>query len=222
MSEEISNQGENGSDLIEKTVRGSYSKISDETRAQIIDAYDRGVDRQVICDAFSIKRQTLNSIIKVYEKENRINKKPKGGSMKLTSEERMKIKGWLDEDCTLTLSNIQKKLELEFNLKVSLSTIDRAIKSFHYTVKRRSLIPNRRNDPEVVELRYQYAMKYARMNLTKEKLFFIDEFGIEVWSRRSYGRSMVGTRANKRVKFVRSKNYSVCAAMNHESLFFSK
>ena len=54
----------------------------------------------------------------------------------------------------------------------------------------------------------------------REKIFFVDEYGIQVNSRTNYGRSRKGERANKRVKCVRGKNYSVCAAMNCKSLFF--
>ena len=159
--------------------------------------------------------------MKVFEEENRIEKKVKGGSKpKLSPQERMKIKAWLDDYPSLTLVALREKLVSNFQRCVSLATIDRATKSFQYTVKRISLVPHRRNDSEVIELRYQCALKFTRMSLTKVKMFFLDEFRMQVWSRRSYGRSMVGQRANKRVKCVRSKNYSVCAAMNCESLYF--
>ena len=60
--------------------RGKYSSVTDEISSRIIRAYENGADRQTLSKSFSIKRQTLNSILKVFEKENRIEKKVKGGS----------------------------------------------------------------------------------------------------------------------------------------------
>ena len=209
------------SDSLPLRKRGPYSYVSDEIRARIIRAYENGADRDQLINSFSIKRQTLGNILNIFEREKRVERRPKGGSKpKLSAEERMKIKEWLDEDCCLRLKDIQVMIFETFEKQVSLATIDRSIKSFHYTFKRTAQIPQRRNDPEVIEQRVQYALKFNRMALTKEKMFFLDEFGIQVWSRRSYGRSLVGTRANKKVKYLRSRNYTVYAAMSNQSLFF--
>ena len=54
----------------------------------------------------------------------------------------------------------------------------------------------------------------------KDKLLFIDEMGVQVWSRGGYGRSAKGENAYKSVGALRSRNFSVCAAMNHKSLLF--
>ena len=48
---------------------------------------------------------------------------------------------------------------------------------------------------------------------------FLDETGIQIWSRVTYGRSARETRAVKTVKSIRSLNYSIATAMNLESLF---
>jgi hypothetical protein len=50
------------------------------------------------------------------------------------------------------------------------------------------------------------------------KFVFVDEFGVNVSMRCRYGRSMVGKRAVTSVQSVRSRNISVCAAMNVEGL----
>jgi hypothetical protein len=57
------------------------------------------------------------------------------------------------------------------------------------------------------------------MMVEREKMFFLDETGVQVFSRATYGRSSQGTRAIKRVKAIRSRNYSIATAMNSESLF---
>lgn len=55
--------------------------------------------------------------------------------------------------------------------------------------------------------------------LEKEKIFFIDEFGIQIHSRVSYGRAVKNIRANKKKAQIRGRNYSVAAAMNVNSLY---
>jgi len=71
----------------------------------------------------------------------------------------------------------------------------------------------------VIEKWFQYAIQYSQMMIYKEKMFFLDETEIQIWSRVTYGRSAEGTRAVKRVKSIRSRNYSIATAMNMDSLF---
>ena len=42
----------------------------------------------------------------------------------------------IDDNCTLTLENLQEQVRDEFGVQVSKSTIDRGIDSFRYSVKR--------------------------------------------------------------------------------------
>jgi hypothetical protein len=55
--------------------------------------------------------------------------------------------------------------------------------------------------------------------LERDKIFFIDEYGIQVNSRVSYGRSVRNTRASKVKAQLRGRNYSIAAAMNDNSLY---
>lgn len=58
------------------------------------------------------------------------------------------------------------------------------------------------------------------MLVEKEKMVFLDEYGCQVFSRHGYGYSEKVTPAHKKVPQIRTKNYSVCAAMKHNSLFY--
>ncbi len=107
----------------------------------------------------------------------------------------------------------------EFNISLSQSTVERALKHFHYSFKRVTLVPISRNTPQVIDKRYDYAIDYNRMMVEREKIFFLDETGIQIFSRATYGRSAEGIRAINRVKTIRSRNYSIATAMNNESLF---
>ena len=82
------------------------------------------------------------------------------------------------------------------------------------------MVPVARNSSTTIKTRYNFAVKFSELVASQRKLFFIDETGIQVHARTNYGRSLRGMRANKRVRAVRGRNYSICAAMDSESLYF--
>jgi len=102
---------------------------------------------------------------------------------------------------------------------LSPSTVDRALKHFHYSFKRVTLNLERQNNRDVIEKRYQYAVEHNRL-MAEREMYFLDETGIQIFSTASYGRSPKGTRATKNVAPIRSRNYSIATAMNHESLYY--
>ena len=55
---------------------------------------------------------------------------------RLTQEMLEFIQDKIDDNCTLTLENLQAQVRDEFGVEVSKSTIDRGIDSFRYSVKR--------------------------------------------------------------------------------------
>ena len=89
---------------------------------------------------------------------------------------------------------------------VSKSIVERALKHSHYTVKRVTRVPERRNTDETKQKRYEYAIQYTQMMSQREKIFFLDETEIPIWSRATYGRFAEGVRAIKRTKSLRSLN----------------
>ena len=93
-------------------------------------------------------------------------------------------------------------------------------KQFSYSSKSISLIPEARITIEAFQKRYQYAIDYNQLMPERDKLIFINEMGLKVWSRRSGDRAPKGVRADKYVKQFWSRNYSICVAMRCDSLYF--
>ena len=56
--------------------------------------------------------------------------------------------------------------------------------------------------------------------LNEESVVFLDEFGVSSSLRVRYGRSEIGSPATKIVRSIRSKNYSVSAAIVKSRLLF--
>jgi transposase len=101
----------------------------------------------------NISPAQVSRIIGTYNKDGRATKLPQGGPRreKLQVAQKEKICDWVDQDCTLTAKQIASKLLVEYGIVVSRKPIERCLKEFHYSFKRVSLVPERRNDPDVIE-----------------------------------------------------------------------
>ncbi|KAI5150758.1 hypothetical protein ENBRE01_1691 [Enteropsectra breve] len=120
----------------------------------------------------------------------------------------------------VTLKTLKQYLLLQFGFDVSISTINKCISSFSYTFKRIHLLPQRRNDPDVILERRLYATEFVRLfsSLNDSFIYFIDEVGYNVSMRSKSGRSLRGTTPVSTVPQLRSRNISVCCAMNKDTI----
>ncbi|KAG0440295.1 hypothetical protein DMUE_1847, partial [Dictyocoela muelleri] len=109
-------------------------------------------------------------------------------------------------------------------MNVNLSTVNRAIKDFYYTIKRLSVAPERRNCISTIDIRYQYSERFRELEDChgSESFIFIDEVGFKIETRPGRGRSLVNTPAYHEVPQIRSKNMSVIAAMNKNQMIYCK
>lgn len=201
--------------------RRQNSKISNEVRGLIINAMHRGLSSVDVGRQFNVKPNTIRKIYGKNLRTGQINKQSAGHRRQvLTPQQKEIICDWIDEDCTLTLSSIKQKCLNQWpGIQISISTVNRALKEFHYSMKRVTCVPERRNTPEVIQSRFNFAIQYNRIMHEREKIFFIDEFGVQVFSRVSSGRSVRNTPAHVTKAQVRGRNHSIAAAMNCNSLY---
>jgi transposase len=127
----------------------------------------------------------------------------------------------VDDNCTISLREIQTRLIDEFDVETSKDTVARSIDGFSYTLKRTSLIPERRDDENAIVSRHAYASNFLLLVAQEdgENIFFIDEVGFSVAMRARRGRSLVGTRAIQHVQGIRMKNISVCCSISKNGTF---
>lgn len=192
-------------------------KLTTEERNQIIAKYNEGKTASEIASWFTFKRTTVSSVISLYRKTGRILASPRGGprNVKLNDATRLSIKNMVDENACVTLRGIQRTLATN-NIDVSKSTICRTLKKFHYTLKRTSIIPERRNDPRTIELRYEYAVAFMTLleEVDDQLFLFIDEAGFCATMRACRGYSKRGEPAIVSSPGLRSRNVSLCAAIS--------
>ena len=88
---------------------------------------------------------------------------------------------YVDLECTKTLHEMVEWVKSTFNIKVLTSTVDRALREFHYTLKRVTLVPERRNSVSTVELRTSYAASYRQLEVNNDDkiLFFLMKLGLQ-------------------------------------------
>jgi len=130
------------------------------------------------------------------------------------------IKAWIDENCTMSLKQISQKCLTEFNISISTTAIAKYIEGFCYSLKRVHFIPIRRNDDKSIQERKAYSLKFLEYSSEFEEnaIIFIDEVGFNVSMRNSRGRAAIGSPAIMTVPSIRSRNISICCAMNKNGI----
>lgn len=201
-------------------------EITKEQRERIIKAYLDQANPKDIAKIIGCSLTTVLRIVKRYNNNGTIASKTRGGNRlaKVNEEHKTAMRRYISEDAGISLKQIGVKLENEFNINVSKSTIDRCIDSFSFTLKRTSLIPERRNEADLIEERYQYATEFYEWYNMEEgnDLFFLDEVGFNVAMRSKRGRSLLGTSAIIRVSKLRTRNISVCCVMSRQGTLHYK
>lgn len=198
-------------------------QTSDVDRQRVIDSYLADMSPTTIAEVLGMKRTTIYSILSVYRAENRI-ERLRGGRPRrkiLNEEHRDQIRAWVDEDCSVSLAELARRCHETLHVQVSPKTVDRCLSHFHYSFKRVSLQPERRNDEVALNQRADYAIALLRILSTTphELIYFLDEVGFSVSMRSRHGRALRGARAVHVVRAIKSRNISIMCSMNKDGIF---
>ncbi|KII70625.1 hypothetical protein RF11_06980 [Thelohanellus kitauei] len=206
--------------------RSSYQKISDERRQRIINAHQNGSTVKNVSEYENLPRSTIQNIVKKYSETGRISKENRGGRTHFKVNEEIKtfIRELVDENCGLSLKQICQNVATRFDITLSETTIHNCLGQMHYSLKAIHIIPTRRNDPNTICIRNHFAHSFLRLeeNYPDEQIYFVDEVGFNVSMRIKRGRSSIGTTPILRVPNIRSRNVSVCCAMNRYGVVFKE
>jgi len=207
-----------------RTITGRlYSPVSNEKRGLILHAINTiGMSVTSVALHYNVPRSTVSSIKRVYEIENgRTIKKTNRGKRTpiLSEDQKLIVRQWVDNNCLLTLPQIRREFERQFGQTVSNSTLSRALRAFHYTIKVTSVVAERASSDAVIQARARYAEDYLRNMSRRESMFFVDETGFSCSMRTRFGRARRGDRAVVHVPAIKSKNFSICAVYNIAAMF---
>ena len=115
-----------------------------------------------------------------------------------------------------TLKDMKDYLIIVCDLEVSESTIANFLDGKLITMKQIRDVPQERNSERVKEIRQQYARWFTEIG-SFHNVIYIDEFGINLWTKRTYGRALKGSRCYRVVSGDRG-NVSVCAAVSKNGI----
>ncbi|KAG7169799.1 putative DDE superfamily endonuclease domain-containing protein 24 [Homarus americanus] len=185
-------------------------------RERIIEAYRAEQDFLVVAAALGVQRTTAYSIVRVYQRENRVEAAHAGGRHKIIDNETLDLilVMLLEANPMMTLREIKEEVMDIFPTKPHFSevTLSRYLEGELISLKMSRDCPTERNSPAVKEARHAYATWMLATGL-QQQLVYIDETGFNLWTKRTYGRARRGERVNRAVGGQLGRNTTVIAAI---------
>ncbi|KII62182.1 hypothetical protein RF11_14435 [Thelohanellus kitauei] len=147
--------------------------VSNKLRSLIVATLNNGKNFTEIRTLFNVSVPTVRKIYMMHQREGRIEKLPKGCNPRAKSPDERKesLCDILDEDCSGTILRICDLFFERYNIRIGRSTATCCFKDFHYTLKILRLIPERRNDPQNILARKEYAMNFLRIAPGRQRVF---------------------------------------------------
>ncbi|KAI5153793.1 hypothetical protein ENBRE01_3261, partial [Enteropsectra breve] len=147
-----------------------------------------------------------------------------GAPRKLDDETLAQIERISEENSSYTLGDIKILLLARYNKTLSLSSVDNAFRTLMITLKKASIVLDRVNSPETLDLRAANASYFNRFSPEdKARCIFIDESGFNNHLRRTQARARRGARASITVPTIRGAMKTLivassCAGILHHKL----
>lgn len=196
----------------------STKQTPDSLRQRVVQKYREGFGPSKIAADLSMNVKTVTQIINIYKRTGRINaikvRQPK--VKKIKNEAKELIENEILSDVSITLKSLKMKLNATLGIGVSQTSINNTLKNLCYSFKRVQTVPEPRNTEQTIQSRFIFCNEYLLFDETK--IIFLDEFGISCSTRSKYGRSKVNTTPRKGVRAIRSRNFSVIAAISRTQL----
>lgn len=177
-----------------------------------------------ICDILNLDRKTVRKQIQNHENGKEF--VSSSTKMRETCRIRQNTFNNIDQlifnSVSCNNSLIQKELatiiENHENITISQPTISRKLSKMQISRKRLTLVPKQRNTEDKKDMRAIYACELGR--ISDSNLVFLDETGFNKHTTRSYGYSLVNTKAHLNVDANKGTNISLMCAIDDSGLLF--
>lgn len=192
--------------------RGRYARISKETKERLIEAWENGRDYIEVAGILNVKLPTARSIILRHQTGDTLDDS-RGGfraqTLKLTPTVIEDIVQLVERHPDYTLLQIQAMLETP----LSVTSISRALDGQLISLKKLEDCPTRRNASDVKDARSRYAEWYLDEGVGRT-LIYVDETCFNVFTKRTRGRSRIGTAAVRQIGGQRGPNLCLIMAVS--------
>ena len=154
--------------------------------------------------------------------KNEVDPKSRGGvkHKKLGEEHVDEIVSWLEENCQLTLKQMKERLQFEFGVSVSTTTIGNRLEGRMFTVKRAYGQPINMNAMSNKEGRKAYLEKLSSFIQGGKYIVYTDESNLNLFCRRNVGRSKAGSKANVLLPNSKGPNVHMLGGISMDGLMF--
>ncbi len=192
-----------------------------DLRQKIVDCYTQGEGSiRQLAKRFKVSQDCVRRLLKRYRQTDSIEPQPHtGGKKKLLNDVHLElIRTLVEQDNDATLVQLSQQLEQATQLKVSSSTISRALTRLNITRKKKSLKASKAYTEPVQQKRRAYWQEIREIQLSD--LVFLDETGVNLAMVELYARSLRGQRAYGQEP-AKGKNISIIGAMTLVSGFMA-
>lgn len=198
-----------GSELV---VRQHYMKNTQQDRERILTCANRGEDWVALAVTLGIKYKTAFHWVH----SGRDVMLHKGGvKPKILTEEQIDVLiSWVEEDCSITLKQLQQKIFQNFQVVVSVTTVGNYLEGRVFTIKQSHFEPVTMNTEENKLKRAQYVQTLNRYIEQGKQIVWIDETNFNLFCRRTRGRARVGSRAVQLLPAARGPNVHLIGAIS--------
>ena len=199
--------------------RGSYKKRNEEARLRIIDSFRRGEDRKATAVANGVAVKTAYGYI---TKPDDSTTRQRGGATysKVRAAHVEKLIVHVEENPQVSLKEMARKLKEDTGLEITIPTVYRYLHGKMFTVKKVMPQPERMNSEENKEKRASYARKVTEVVGAGKTVLYMDETNINLFLRRSQGRSRKGTRCSVKAATAKGPNIHVIGAMTQTGIVY--
>ena len=139
---------------------------------------------------------------------------------KLSPENVEVILTWVEDNPVITLSALRDRVLLELGVSVSTTTVYNCLDGRLYTVKKVLPEPDRMNAEENKIKRRDYVRNLMGEMGNNKMVIFIDETNVNLFLRRSQGRSRKGTRCSLKSPTSKGKNVHVIGGISQRGLVY--
>ena len=186
---------------------------SQDLRERIVQAVDQGISRAEVIKLFGVSEPTIKRYLKLRRETGSLAPKPIPGRPKRKMGPLLDgLRPQLEAHHDATLEEHCRLWEAETGVKVSSSTMGRAIQQMRWTRKKKTLEASERREEERQKFREQ------TKNLDTSKLRIIDETGSNLALTRLYARAPKGKRAKGIIPRKRGKNVTMITDLSLRGL----
>ena len=216
-SESLLNDSETSSIALPQKRR--YGKWSYEVKEAVLKAYREGGDWRSLAKTFKIRPKNVYRWSNSPCDENGVPiPKARGGNNKpvLGVQHKLFLMSLLESENNdyNSCRRLKEEIFREFNLKVSDSTIWRALHGMLYTKKNKTHVSGTANDDNNLEKRKQYCLKFQEYQAQGKSFVYLDETNYNLFCTRSRAWSKKGTRAVKARVSSKGSNLVIFGAIS--------